>query len=195
MKRIIILASGSGTNAENIIQYFQSSEIASVCKVLSNKKDAGVLLRAKKLGVPFESFSKEDFYSTPKVLETLKKHADYLILAGFLWKVPIEIIKEFKGRILNIHPSLLPKYGGKGMYGAHVHRAVLANKELESGITIHLVNEEYDEGAIVFQKILKINENEDEHSLANRIHELEYKHYPKVIEQLIKDDLQKSTSK
>lgn len=192
MKRIAILASGSGTNAENIIKYFQNSDLIKVSKVLSNKADAKVLLRADKLGVPYASFGKEDFYDSDQLLQNLIESSDYLVLAGFLWKVPIKIIRAFEQKIVNIHPSLLPKYGGKGMYGNHVHRSILQNKELESGITIHIVNEEYDDGAILFQQSLQINVDEDEESLASRIHKLEYLHYPKVIEQWIKDQLQQS---
>jgi phosphoribosylglycinamide formyltransferase-1 len=159
--------------------------------VLSNKSGAGVLARVAKYGIPSECFNKEDFYGSDIVLENLKIHADYVILAGFLWKIPSNIIHAFHQKILNIHPSLLPKYGGRGMYGAHVHRSVLANKESTSGITIHFVNEEYDKGAILFQQSVKIQETDNEHDLASKIHELEYFHYPRVIEQLVTKDLKK----
>ncbi len=152
MKRIVILASGSGTNAENIIKYFKNSNLISVVQVLSNKNDAKVLDRAKRLKVNNCCFNRDTFYNSDEVLNMLKENADYIILAGFLWKIPSSIIEAFPNKIINIHPALLPKYGGKGMYGMHVHNAVVQNKEKESGITIHYVNENYDEGAIIFTK-------------------------------------------
>ena len=185
MKRIVILASGSGTNAENIIKYFQNSATIKVEKVLSNKKDAKVLERADRLGIDNESFNREDFISTNKILELLKRKSDYIILAGFLWKIPENIIKAFPNKIINIHPALLPKYGGKGMFGMHVHNAVVENKERESGITIHYVNENYDEGAIIFQKSFEVLLSDTAENVAEKIHTLEYENFPKIIEKVI----------
>lgn len=185
MKRIVILASGSGTNAENIIKYFKNSNLISVVQVLSNKKDAKVLERAKLLEVNNSSFNRTDFYTSDKVLNNLKLNADYVILAGFLWKIPSNIIEAFPNKIINIHPALLPKYGGKGMYGMHVHNAVVQNKEKESGITIHYVNENYDEGAIIFQKRFEILVCDYAEDVAAKIHTLEQENFPKVIEKVI----------
>lgn len=185
MKRIVILASGSGTNAENIIKYFQNSKKEEVTLVLSNKKDAKVLGRAERLGITNESFTRADFTENGKVLEILKNKADYVILAGFLWKIPTEIIEAFPNEIINIHPALLPKYGGKGMYGMHVHEAVVENNETESGITIHYVNENYDEGAIIFQKSFEVLPTDTADDVASKVHVLEYAHFPEVIEKVI----------
>ena len=151
MKRVIILASGAGSNAENIINYFQNSKEICVVKVLCNKKEAGVFKRCKKLNKDCEWFSREDFFENNKILDKLIKQTDFIVLAGFLWKIPESIVKTFPNRIINIHPALLPNYGGKGMYGMHVHRAVKNNFDKETGITIHYVNEHYDKGAIIFQ--------------------------------------------
>jgi len=185
MKRIVILASGSGTNAENIIKYFKNSNLISVTQVLSNKKDAKVLERAKRLGVSCLSFNRENFYTSKKLLNSLKISTDYIILAGFLWKIPTSIIEAFPNKIINIHPALLPKYGGKGMYGMHVHNAVVENKEKESGITIHYVNENYDEGAIIFQKSVEVLVCDTAEDVAKKIHILEQENFPRVIEQFI----------
>ncbi len=185
MKNIIILASGSGTNAENIAKYFKKHPFISVKMVLSNRGKAKVLERAKKLGIDNSFFSKEDIYKDTKLLKKLNKNADYVILAGFLLKIPSNIINAFPNKIINIHPALLPKYGGKGMYGMNVHNAVIENNEKESGITIHFVNENYDEGAIIFQKKVKITDFDTPKSLAEKIHVLEYEHFPKEIEKII----------
>lgn len=185
MKRIVILASGSGSNAENIIKHFKNSDIVSVEQVLSNKKDAFVLQRADGLKVSNMSFNRADFYNSDKIVELLKKNADYVILAGFLWKIPQNILEAFPNKIINIHPALLPKYGGKGMYGMHVHEAVVANSEKESGITIHYVNENYDEGAIIFQNSFEVVPTDTADDVAAKIHTLEYAHFPEVIEKVI----------
>jgi len=186
MKRIVIFASGSGTNAQNIIQYFQKTKLAEVTLVLSNKSDAKVLERAKKLSVPSKSFTKEELNSSEGVFVILKQESpDLIILAGFLLKFPEFILKEFPNKVINIHPALLPKYGGKGMFGMKVHETVVKNKESETGITIHYVNENYDEGAIIFQKSFLLSENETAETVANKIHELEYEYFPKVIENLL----------
>ncbi|MDD3721319.1 MAG: phosphoribosylglycinamide formyltransferase [Lutibacter sp.] len=185
MKRIVILASGSGTNAENIINYFSHSDLISVIYVLSNKKDAKVLERARRLAIPNRSFDKKDLINTDEVLNFLKENADYVILAGFLLKIPSKIIDAFPNKIINIHPALLPKYGGKGMYGMHVHHAVVKNREKQTGITVHYVNDNYDEGAIIFQKSFEVLESDTPEDVAEKIHQLEYEYFPKVIEKVI----------
>ena len=186
MIRIVILASGSGTNAENIIKYFKGSKLISVVQVLSNKKNAKVLERTKRLKISNISFDKEDFFTSDKVLNLLKTTADYIILAGFLWKIPSNIIEAFPNKIINIHPALLPKYGGKGMYGMHVHEAVVKNKEEKSGITIHYVNEHYDEGGIIFQESFDVLPTDSAEAVAEKVHILEYEYFPKIIESVIK---------
>ena len=182
---LAIFASGSGTNAENIIKYFENSSSISVVQILCNKKEAKVFERAKRLNVKCLYFNKQAFIETNEVLDELKTCADYIILAGFLLKLPESIIAAFPNKIINIHPALLPKYGGKGMYGMHVHNAVVANRESETGITIHYVNENYDEGAIIFQDSFKVLPSYSADDVAERIHELEYKNFPKVIEKVI----------
>lgn len=181
--QLVILASGSGTNAENIATYFRDHDSISVSKILSNKSDAYVLERARSLNIPFSSFDRPTF-TNPAFLQELGS-ADYIILAGFLWLVPTYLIEAFPDRIINIHPALLPKFGGKGMYGQHVHEAVVNSEEGESGITIHLVNEEYDRGEILFQAKCTLDEGETADSLAKKIHVLEYEHFPRVIEDYV----------
>ncbi|MFD2563452.1 phosphoribosylglycinamide formyltransferase [Aquimarina rubra] len=186
MKRIIIFASGSGTNAENIIKYFQKRKNAEVTHVFSNNLRAKVLKRAHDLKVKALHFDKESFYTTNEVLNIIKDaQPDIIVLAGFLWIFPKKIIDAFPNKVINIHPALLPKYGGKGMYGRFVHEAVVQNKEKESGITIHYVNEHYDEGAIIFQAKTQVNGDDSADDVAKAIHELEYKHFPVVIEKVL----------
>lgn len=188
-KRIVIFASGSGTNTQNLIQYFQQNSFAEVVLVLSNKKDAKVLERAKNLNIKSLSFDKTALFSSEGVLKLLKDtQTDYIILAGFLLKFPELILKEYPNKVINLHPALLPKYGGKGMYGHHVHEAVVENKEAETGITIHYVNENYDEGAIIFQKSVALSEEDTPNTVAEKIHILEYEHFPKVIEKVIRSE-------
>ncbi len=183
MKHIVIFASGSGTNAQRIIEYFNDRDDAQVVLVLSNKPTAQVLQRAGKLKVSAFSFNRTAFYESDQVLNLLEQNRpDLIVLAGFLWLMPKKIIATFSGKILNIHPALLPAYGGKGMYGSHVHEAVVAAGEKESGITIHEVTEEYDKGSILFQAKTQLTPNETPESLAAKIHELEYEHFPQVIE-------------
>ena len=166
-RRIVIFASGNGTNAQNIIHHFQQSRLAEVVLVLSNKKNAQVLVRSKSLHVTSKHFTKEDLLSSEKVLEFIKEvRADLIVLAGFLLKFPTRILSEYPGQVINLHPALLPKHGGKGMYGQFVHEAVVANKEKESGITIHYVNENYDEGAIIFQKSVELSEEDTPETVA-----------------------------
>ena len=185
MYRIIIFASGSGTNAENIVKYFKNSQLASVNLIVSNNSKAGVLDRAKKLGIPSRVYSKKEM-ATESFMKFLKKEADFIVLAGFLLKIPESIIKSFPDSIVNIHPALLPKYGGKGMYGNYVHEAVVANKETETGITIHYVNENYDEGTIIFQTSVKLSENDSADDVAAKIHKLEQENFPEVLEGILK---------
>lgn len=190
MKRLVIFASGSGSNAENLIRFFQDREDATVVLVMTNNPRAKVLDRCKKLKISALSFNKEAFTKSNFVLDILKSsQADLIILAGFLWKFPESIIQEFPNRVINIHPALLPKYGGKGMYGIHVHSAVIKHNESESGITIHYVNENYDEGAIIFQESCKIAPTDSAEDLAKKIHDLEMKHFPEVVVSLISKDV------
>lgn len=186
MKNIAIFASGSGTNAENIIRWFENNPHYRVNLVLCNNPDAYVLTRAKNLNIKSISFLKKDLYENHFVEESLQQHnTDYIILAGFLLKMPITLTERYKDRIINIHPALLPKYGGKGMYGMNVHKAVIDNKETKSGITIHLVDEKYDNGHILFQSECTISKEETPESLAQKIHLLEQKHFPKEIEKYL----------
>jgi phosphoribosylglycinamide formyltransferase-1 len=188
MKRIVIFASGSGTNAENLIKFFHNRENASVIQILTNNPHAKVLDRAKKLKVSALSFNKIAFTETDDVLNILKSsQPDVIVLAGFLWKFPEHILKAFPNKVINIHPALLPKYGGKGMYGRHVHEAIIANNESETGITIHYVNEQYDEGAIIFQSKCAVNQTDSAQDVANKIHKLEMEHFPKVVEALLNE--------
>ena len=186
MRNIAILASGSGTNAENIIKYFSNTKTANICLVMSNKRQALVLKRAEALNIKALFFERSDFYVTGKVLQYLSLYKiDFIVLAGFLWLVPENIIERYSGRIINIHPALLPAYGGKGMYGDVVHKAVISNHEAESGITIHYVNNVYDSGDIIFQARCKVDPSDTPDSLAAKVHALEYAHFPKVIEDLV----------
>ncbi|MCL7752494.1 phosphoribosylglycinamide formyltransferase [Polaribacter sp. Z022] len=185
MKRIVIFASGSGTNAENIIKFFNLTKTAIVTNVLCNNEHAKVFERCKRLNVNSLHFNRNDFFKSDKILNILKEDADYIILAGFLWKIPENIIDAFPNKIINIHPALLPNYGGKGMYGMNVHRAVKENNETETGITIHYVNANYDEGAIIFQAKTALNEDDSPEKIAEKIHILEQEHFPKVIEDVI----------
>lgn len=183
---IVIFASGNGSNAENIINYFSDDENVTVSTVFSNKNSAKVLERANNLNAGTIAFNKKAFQDPAcilKILEALKP--DLIVLAGFLWKVPTHIVTAFSGKIINIHPALLPKYGGKGMFGMNVHEAVLANKEQETGITIHYVNEEYDEGAIIFQKSVAVQSSDTAETIAAKVHELEYNYFPKIIENVL----------
>lgn len=186
MKRIVIFASGSGSNAENLIEFFHNSDGVRVIQVLTNNPRAKVLERAKRLKVSALSFNKVAFFETKDVLNILKQSKpDLIILAGFLWKFPNHILEVFPNKVINIHPALLPKYGGKGMYGMHVHNAIVANKEVETGITIHYVNQHYDEGLIIFQKKCNVTAIDTPQDVANKIHDLEMEHFPKVVASLL----------
>lgn len=186
MNNIAIFASGSGSNAENIIKYFSNRKTAKVALVLSNNPEAYVIKRAAKYNIPVKIFDRHDFYESGKVAGILEEYGiNFIVLAGFLWLVPPALLKKYREKIINIHPALLPDFGGKGMYGDRVHRAVISSGVKESGITIHHVDEVYDNGRIVFQARCPVFENDTPESLAARIHELEYKYYPEVIEKLI----------
>ncbi len=186
MKRIVIFASGSGSNAENLIRFFHNRDNVSVIQVLTNNPRAKVLDRCKNLNVSALCFNRVAFYETNHVVNLLKvSKPDLIVLAGFLWKIPQSIISEFPRKIINLHPALLPKYGGKGMYGMHVHESVVNNKETETGITIHYVNENYDEGAIIFQKKCEVLPSDTPQNVAEKIHELEMEYFPKVVASLL----------
>lgn len=186
MKNIVIFASGSGSNAENIIQYFSKNPNIAIQSVFCNKSTAGVITRAEKLNIPTYVFNKQ-MLNDSSVLTKLKElNTDFIVLAGFLLKMTPDVINQFPNKIINIHPALLPKYGGKGMYGMYVHEAVVKNNEKESGITIHYVNENYDEGAVIFQKSFEVIESDTAESVAKKIYALEQAHFPVVIHNLLK---------
>lgn len=186
VKKIAVFASGTGSNAQKIIDYFRYSDKARVNLIVCNKAGAGAVQIAAHEHIACLLVTKEKFFGSSSCITELKEHGiDIIVLAGFLWKIPSVLIKEYPGRIINIHPALLPKYGGKGMYGHHVHEAVLAAKEPESGITIHYVDEVYDRGAIIYQTTCPVLENDTPSSLALRIQKLEHEYYPKVIENIL----------
>ena len=183
MQNLAIFASGSGSNAENIIRYFQNEPQIRISCICTNRPDAYVIERVAPYNIPVLVFTKADFYQSENVLNYLiKNKIDWIILAGFLWLVPVYLIDNFPDRIINIHPALLPKYGGKGMYGHHVHQEVIDQKESASGISIHYVNKEYDNGNLIFQATCKVEPDDTADSLAARVHELEYEYFPKIIE-------------
>jgi phosphoribosylglycinamide formyltransferase-1 len=183
-KRIAIFASGAGTNAQNIFDYFSDNEKVIVDSLWANKPDAYALNRAENHGIDTFVFNRKQFYESDEIVETLRnRKVDLIVLAGFLWFIPENLVKNFT--IINIHPALLPKYGGKGMYGMNVHKAVVANKETHSGISIHYVNEVYDEGELIFQAKCPVFESDTPEMVAEKVHELEYKHFPSVIEQVL----------
>jgi len=185
MKNIVLFASGSGSNVENIIEYFKSKGIDNNYFVFTNNKNAYVIERAKKFNIPFFIFSKEEMKNNTVLDKILAFKPDLIVLAGFLWMFPASIIDRFPNKVINVHPALLPKFGGKGMYGMHVHAAVVLNKETESGITIHYVNDKYDDGAIIFQAKTNIEPHFTPDDVANAIHGLEYKYFPEVIHSLL----------
>lgn len=186
-KNILIFASGEGSNAENIIRYFYNNPNVSVKMILCNRQKAGVLDRAVKLGIPARSFSRTDLYDSDVVLNMLNDlQIDFIVLSGFMMLVPVSILKAYHNRIVNIHPALLPKHGGKGMFGMHVHEAVKAAGDNESGITIHYVNEKYDSGDIIFQAKCSIGTDDTPEDIAEKVHRLEYLYYPEIIEKVIK---------
>ena len=185
-KKIAVFASGSGTNFQQICEYFQQSDKAQVDILIVNKKDAYVRERAKALGIGQRYFTREDFYNSDKIVDLLSlRKTDLIVLAGFLWLVPQNLLAAFPNKIVNIHPALLPAYGGKGMYGHHVHQAVIAARESKSGITIHYVNEQYDRGDIIFQAECSLTDQDTVETLEEKIHLLEKEHYPKVIDSIL----------
>ncbi|KAF2511204.1 phosphoribosylglycinamide formyltransferase [Flavobacterium foetidum] len=185
MKKIVVFASGSGTNAENIIKYFSKTEIAAVVSVFTNNASAKVIERAKNHQISVEIFSKSELLNGNVLQKIQKIDPDLIVLAGFLLKFPENIIEKYPHKIINIHPALLPNYGGKGMYGMHIHRAIVNNKEKETGISIHYVNEHYDEGAVIFQANVALTDEDTPESVAEKIHELERKHFPEIIHRLL----------
>ncbi len=193
MKKIVIFASGSGTNAQNIVLHFTNSSKSHQFHIFSNNANAKVLEKAQNLAVPTKIISKDDLNSEVLLNYLMEIQPDLIILAGFLLKFPSNCIEAFPNKIINIHPALLPKYGGKGMYGMNVHRAVVENKEAETGITIHYVNENYDEGNIIFQTSVSLSGDETPDDVANKIHELEQAHFPVIIEEIINQNATPNT--
>jgi phosphoribosylglycinamide formyltransferase 1 len=190
--RIAIFASGTGTNAEAIIKYFKSHTAIEVIMLLSNNDQALALQRAKNLSVETRSFTREQFRESDVIINWLKEfQITHIVLAGFLWLIPKNLIQSFPGKIINIHPALLPKFGGKGMYGSKVHEAVKLSGDLQTGITIHEVNDQYDEGQILFQTTCEVSANDSPEEIAHKVHQLEHAHYPQVIENWI---LKRATS-
>ncbi len=189
MVRIAIMASGNGTNAEKIMQYFAGSERIKVVLVLTNNAQARVLERARRMNVGAVVFDRYDLYESDNVRVLLEDQADIVVLAGFLWKIPASIIRSFPGRIVNIHPALLPAYGGKGMYGMHVHRAVKEAGEDKTGITIHLVNEDYDKGRVIFQTDVSVLPDDTPDDIAAKVHELEYRYFAPQLEKFIVEQM------
>ena len=185
MKKIVIFASGQGTNAENIILHFKKNSLANVVAVFSNKPDAKVLEKAKIHNISTVVFSKEELNSGEVLLKINKYEPDLIVLAGFLLHFPANIVTAYPGKIINIHPALLPKYGGKGMFGKNVHKAILENNEIETGISIHFVNEKYDEGEMIFQKTISIEDCKTVDEIAFKIHKLEQKYFPETIEKIL----------
>jgi len=186
MNKIAIFASGSGTNAENLINFFKENKKIEISLIFSNNKNAGIIQRAVNLNVKCYIFSRTDFYESKEILQKLKENnINFIVLAGFLWLIPEYLIEAYPNKIINIHPALLPKYGGKGMYGMNVHKAVAENKESESGITIHYVNKEYDKGDVLFQAKCNVLPSDTPEDIAKKVHELEYEHFPKVIRSII----------
>ncbi len=186
--KIAIFASGSGTNAERFFEHFQHHPLAEVSLLLTNNPKAGAIDRAKRFNIPVKVFDRATFIQTDSIVHFLQeKGIDFIVLAGFMWLVPANLIKAFPNRIVNIHPALLPAYGGKGMYGMYVHQAVKEAKEKETGITIHYVNEKYDEGQIIFQISTPISPGDTPEGIAEKVHALEHQYYPKVVEELIQN--------
>mgnify|MGYP001076459137 CR=1 FL=1 len=187
MKKIAVFASGNGTNTESIVDYFEDSELARVAVIFCNRKKAGVVDRARNLGVPCIVFSKEELQSGTVLQKLREARIDFIVLAGFLAKIPGDILQSYEQKVINIHPALLPDYGGEGMFGIHVHEAVVENEEEETGITIHYVSEGYDEGEIIFQETVEVDYEDTPQDVQYKVQQLEHKHYPEVIEYVIKD--------
>ncbi len=187
MKRIAIFASGSGSNAQRIMEHFKRNKEMEVALVLCNKPDAYVLQRADNFEVPTHVFTKEELYHTNSIDNLLKNlEIDLIVLAGFMWLIPERLIHAYPKRMVNIHPALLPKFGGEGMYGQKVHEAVLQSGDAETGISVHYINKNFDEGEIIYQSRCPVDKNDDAEKLAYKVHQLEHLHYPKIIEELLK---------
>lgn len=187
MKRIALFASGSGSNAQAIAEYFAGNPDVEITLIASNNPKAGVIERARRLHIPVLLFDRTTFYETNRIPELLQKQrVDLLVLAGFMWLLPIQLVRAFGGRIINIHPALLPKFGGKGMYGHFIHEAVVAAGETQSGITIHYVNERYDEGEPIFQAAWPVSPTDSPEDVARNVQALEHKHYPRVVAEVLK---------
>lgn len=188
MKRIAIFASGSGSNAEKICEYFKDRKDIEISLILTNNPEAGVIKRARKFAIPAVVFDRKSFYETKKIAELLQnQHIDFVVLAGFMMLIPEFLVSDFHNKMVNIHPALLPKHGGKGMYGHFVHEAVVANKDAESGITIHFVNEHYDEGNVIFQASCKVEAGDTPDDVAHKVQILEHQHYPEVIDRVVSE--------
>lgn len=184
--RLAILGSGNGTNAQRITEYFSGSNAVEVACIIYNKRDAYIATRARNLGIEAVYFGRDDFYNSDRVVNFLREHRiDWVILAGFLWLVPQNILQAYPQRVINIHPALLPKHGGRGMYGERVHESVIASHETESGITIHIVDENYDRGTTLFQARCAVNPDDTPDTLAHKVHELEYQYFPQIIEKTV----------
>ena len=194
MKKIVVFASGSGSNAENIIKHFKETNLANVVSVFTNNPNAKVIERAKNHQIPVEIFSKTELLERNLLHKIQEINPDLIVLAGFLLKFPENIIELYPNKIINIHPALLPNYGGKGMYGMHIHRAIVNNKEKETGISIHYVNEHYDEGGIIFQKNVVLTEEDTPETVAEKIHELEQKYFPEIIQAVLEDSEKESSN-
>jgi phosphoribosylglycinamide formyltransferase-1 len=191
--RLAILASGSGSNAENIHNYFSQRSDTQISIIVSNREDAYVHQRAKNLGIPSITLSKAELSDAETVIKVLRGYGvDFVVLAGYLLRIPVGLVAAYPNRILNIHPALLPKFGGQGMYGNRVHQAVVEAGEKESGITIHFVNENYDEGAVVFQATCPVLEGDTPEAVAARVHALEYRYYPVVIDEVLQKEFSRS---
>ncbi|WP_430817572.1 phosphoribosylglycinamide formyltransferase [Carboxylicivirga sp. RSCT41] len=187
MKKIVLFASGSGSNVENIVKYFKENTKVEISKVYTNNANAYVIERCKNLSIPCSIFGRKEFRENLSVLNDIQTiQPDLIVLAGFLWLVPPAYVQAFPNKIINIHPALLPKYGGKGMFGHHVHEAVVANKEKESGITIHYVNEKYDDGNIIRQEKCTLDSNDTPEDVASKVHALEYEYFPLAIKEILK---------
>ena len=187
-KQIILFASGSGSNVENIANYFKFRKDVTISCILTNKSDAKVIERCNRLGINALFFNRQSFSKSDFILNLLQSlNPNLIVLAGFLWKIPESITNAFPNKIVNIHPALLPKYGGKGMYGMNVHNAVLENEEQETGITIHYVNANYDEGAVIYQAKTTIDAKDSAEDIASKVHQLEYEYFPKIIDDLLSD--------
>lgn len=184
--KIALFASGSGTNVENIANYFKNNQQVQISLILCNNPNAYVIERAKKLNIPCLVFNRNQFYNTSIIIDALtNNNIGLIVLAGFLWLVPDNILQAYNNKIINIHPALLPKYGGKGMYGNNVHKAVVANAETKTGITIHYVNSNYDQGQIIFQDTCEVLKTDTAEQVAAKVHALEYQHFPRIIDQIV----------